>query len=323
MSCTIVAMLRLFGVVALMAMVLQTSSTFAEPLNLVQLKRHGLAAANRPVESGNASSQRLPVKSRRAVQHSTRAPEAVHSSGGRQARQAHAKQNKGTAGGATSASSSNPLAPIKKDRRIVASGLPALLQGTSVSPELGASAPTQAAEAAVKPGSEANSPLRGDTHRPSDRVGSPGKCDLGDAMKKRVDEVIARFCSTNGASLEQARLAWQTKELESLGRNVQEATAELDKKLGELKSLRDAIAKMREQQNEKVVTIFAEMRPDAAAQQLSSMSQPDAVGILSGMLPKTASLILNEMPPKQAALLSGAMLANKDRGKPYATSPQN
>jgi flagellar motility protein MotE (MotC chaperone) len=141
-------------------------------------------------------------------------------------------------------------------------------------------------------------------------------------MNKRVEDVVERFCSKNAASLEQARLSWQMKQLEELSRSVQEASVRIDEKLQELRSLRDEIAKLREQQNGKVVGIFAEMRPDAAAQQLGSMTPADAVGILGAMQPKGAGLILNEMPAKQAAMLSEAMLANKDRRLPSATKPQ-
>ncbi|WP_420846328.1 MotE family protein [Microvirga brassicacearum] len=59
--------------------------------------------------------------------------------------------------------------------------------------------------------------------------------------------------------------------------------------------------------DEKVVSIYARMRPDAAAVQLANMDIEIAAAILAKLNPRASSAVLNEMEPARAAQLTNVI----------------
>jgi flagellar motility protein MotE (MotC chaperone) len=68
---------------------------------------------------------------------------------------------------------------------------------------------------------------------------------------------------------------------------------------------RDEAMKLAE---DNVVAIYAKMRPEAAASQLSAMDDAMAAAVLTKLTSRNAGAILNEMEPGRAARLTNAMV---------------
>jgi flagellar motility protein MotE (MotC chaperone) len=62
-----------------------------------------------------------------------------------------------------------------------------------------------------------------------------------------------------------------------------------------------------------VIAIYAQMKPNAAAQHLSAMEDAMASAILAKLSPRTASAILNEMEPARAAQLTSGMVYQEEK----------
>jgi flagellar motility protein MotE (MotC chaperone) len=117
----------------------------------------------------------------------------------------------------------------------------------------------------------------------------------------------AQFCANIADPAADARFAWQAKMLADLEQQLAERIAELDRRQAEFEGWmqrRDAFLKKAE---DGVVAIYAKMRPDAAAQQLSTIDDETAAAVLAKLVPRNASAILNEMDPQRAAQLTMAI----------------
>ena len=120
------------------------------------------------------------------------------------------------------------------------------------------------------------------------------------------------YCANFADEARDLRFALQQKKLK-------EMEAALDKKIGELEdkrleylswlAARDAELKKAEAG---LVAIYAKMRPDAAAQQLTLLDRETAASILRQLKARNSSAILNEMAETPAAQLS-ALLAQPDK----------
>ncbi len=84
-----------------------------------------------------------------------------------------------------------------------------------------------------------------------------------------------RFCANVGDAARDARFAWEVRTLTDLKSEIEAKTEALEKKRAELEEWvkrRDDLLKLAEQ---RVVDIYAKMRPDAAASELSSTRPAD------------------------------------------------
>ena len=73
---------------------------------------------------------------------------------------------------------------------------------------------------------------------------------------------------------------------------------------------------------ESVVTIYARMKPDAAAAQLVAMDEETAAAVLTKLDPRNASAILNEMEATQAARLTATIGGAANVNLPGRSKPQ-
>jgi flagellar motility protein MotE (MotC chaperone) len=115
------------------------------------------------------------------------------------------------------------------------------------------------------------------------------------------------YCVNIADAAADARLAWQKKTLADLEQEIAKRVELLEAKTAEYQrwlARRDEFSKKAQ---ESVVTIYARMRPDAAAAQLVAMDEETAAAVLTKLDPRNASAILNEMDPAQAARLAGTI----------------
>jgi flagellar motility protein MotE (MotC chaperone) len=83
--------------------------------------------------------------------------------------------------------------------------------------------------------------------------------------------------------------------------------AQLEEKTAEYQSWLARREEFSRKAQQVVVTIYARMRPDAAAAQLVAMDEEMAAAVLTKLEPRNASLILNEMDAAQAARLTATI----------------
>jgi flagellar motility protein MotE (MotC chaperone) len=154
-------------------------------------------------------------------------------------------------------------------------------------------------------------------------LGGPGAAQDGhtqDAQKpkpvaeKPGDTDASRYCANVAPSIAEARLAWQTKRLNELDARVKQRISDLEK--AEAVS-REWIAKREELMkaaSDALVAIYAKMRPENAARQISTMDDRMAAAILGKLKPTVAGAILDEMEAERASRLAG-MIAGAEEKK--------
>jgi flagellar motility protein MotE (MotC chaperone) len=122
-----------------------------------------------------------------------------------------------------------------------------------------------------------------------------------------VDANAALYCRNIANPAADARYARQADSLAKMEKQVEARIAELEKKRAEYEEWVNRRSDFLAKADESVVAIYSQMRPDAAAQQISIMDAEAAAAILSKLQPRTASAILNEMDARVAAHLTNVM----------------
>jgi flagellar motility protein MotE (MotC chaperone) len=115
------------------------------------------------------------------------------------------------------------------------------------------------------------------------------------------------YCINIADAAADARLAWQKKMLADLEAEIAKRVAQLEEKTAEYQSWLARREEFSRKAQQVVVTIYARMRPDAAAAQLVAMDEEMAAAVLTKLEPRNASLILNEMDAAQAARLTATI----------------
>lgn len=120
-------------------------------------------------------------------------------------------------------------------------------------------------------------------------------------------EQAKNYCEAIADQAKDARIAWQMRALFDVEHQMKAKITELDAKIAELRmwvKRRDEILQRAEGH---VVNIYANMRPDAAALQLTSLDDETAVSILLQMKARKASSVLAELASERAAYLTDLM----------------
>lgn len=126
------------------------------------------------------------------------------------------------------------------------------------------------------------------------------------ASQKEVEQ----FCTNIADPARERRYALKKKELEKLRERIEMRMKALQNKRDDLDvwvSKRDAFVDMAK---ESLVDIYSKMRPDAAAERLSMLSDGLAAAILMKLKPSKAGVILNEMKTAKAAAISTVIAAS-------------
>ncbi len=124
---------------------------------------------------------------------------------------------------------------------------------------------------------------------------------------------MKQFCANLAAIAGDARIAWQTSKLRELEAQITQRISELDSKreqLAEWVQKRDAAFK---KASDAVIAIYAQMKPNAAAQHLSAMEDAMAAAIIAKLTPRASSAILSEMEPARAAQLTSRLISREEK----------
>ncbi len=131
--------------------------------------------------------------------------------------------------------------------------------------------------------------------------------DTGAEELNAAIEQARNYCEAIADQAKDARIAWQMRALFDVEHQMKTRITELEAKIAELRGWvkrRDEILQRAEGH---VVNIYANMRPDAAAQQLTSLDDETAVSILLQMKARKASSVLAELASERAAYLTDLM----------------
>ncbi|MCG6122843.1 MAG: MotE family protein [Microvirga sp.] len=114
----------------------------------------------------------------------------------------------------------------------------------------------------------------------------------------------ARYCEAIRDPAREARVAWQAQSLLDIEARVEARIAELAALRAEYETWLARREDFLRKAEETVISIYARMRPDAAAAQLAAMDNETAGAVIAKLNPRQSSAILNEMEPGRAALLT-------------------
>lgn len=127
---------------------------------------------------------------------------------------------------------------------------------------------------------------------------------------------VERFCSNIADAARDRRYALQAEELKQLQAQVDGRLKALEEKRAEYETWLKRREVFLARAEEGVVKIYADMKPDAAAERLAAVKPELAAAILMKLEPRKAGVILNEMDTKAAAALTGVMASAARRVDP-------
>jgi flagellar motility protein MotE (MotC chaperone) len=147
--------------------------------------------------------------------------------------------------------------------------------------------------------------------RPGDRDVAPVAREAAPqavaAAAPEPPSVVQQYCTNIRDAAADARLAWQMEALRELEKEVEQRIADLDARQAEFEDWLRRREEFVARAKQNLVAVYANMRPDAAAQQLAILEDEEAASVLANLVPRAASAILNEMDPQRAAQLALAM----------------
>jgi len=121
------------------------------------------------------------------------------------------------------------------------------------------------------------------------------------------DPAKTGYCATIADAAADARFAWQKEQLAALEKQVEERIRRLEEKRAEYEAAVQRRKEFLAKADESVVAVYAKMRADAAALQLTNMPEDNAAAILVKLNARTASAVLAEMEASRAASLARKM----------------
>lgn len=125
---------------------------------------------------------------------------------------------------------------------------------------------------------------------------------------------VERFCTNIAEPARERRYAILQAQIETLETGVETRMRALEAKRAEVEEWlgkRDAFLDRAE---DRLVAIYDNMRPDAAAERLALLDDALAAGIVMKLKPKRAALVLNEMDTARAAAVSALIAASMEHG---------
>lgn len=136
--------------------------------------------------------------------------------------------------------------------------------------------------------------------------GGPAPAVTPEAAASAGDNA-AEYCRNIANAAADARYARQADALAAMEKELEDRIAKLEAKRSEYEEWVKRRQEMLDKADAAVVAIYSQMRPDAAANQISVMDAEAAAAILAKLTPRTASAILNEMDAATAAALTDVM----------------
>jgi flagellar motility protein MotE (MotC chaperone) len=132
-----------------------------------------------------------------------------------------------------------------------------------------------------------------------------------------------QYCSGIANAAADARFAWQKQTLLETEKKVEQSVEELNVKILEYQKWMARRDEFSRKAQASITDIYAKMKPDAAAQQLSALDEETAAAVLIKLSPKISSALMAEMDAKKAARLTSIIAGSSKgpKGKPPATPP--
>jgi flagellar motility protein MotE (MotC chaperone) len=168
---------------------------------------------------------------------------------------------------------------------------------------------------------ETNKPAGEPAETPAKLAASPAP----EAQQKPLEALppdatpVQQYCYNTNDAAADARFAWQAKKIAEMEAELAKRIDLLESRTEEFKTWLARRDEFSKKANEKLVSFYARMRPDAAAVQLAAMDEETAAALLTKLEPKTASVVMGEMDPARAAriaaIISGAARVPPQRAR--------
>jgi flagellar motility protein MotE (MotC chaperone) len=132
-----------------------------------------------------------------------------------------------------------------------------------------------------------------------------------------------QYCSNIANAAADARFAWQKQTLLETEKKVEKSVEELNVKIIEYQKWMARRDEFSRKAQSAITDIYAKMKPDAAALQLSALDEETAAAVLIKLSPKISSALMAEMDAKKAARLTAIIAGSSKgpKGKPPAPPP--
>jgi flagellar motility protein MotE (MotC chaperone) len=135
----------------------------------------------------------------------------------------------------------------------------------------------------------------------------PAEAETAEQAPEGDGSIVQQYCTNVRDAAADARFAWQMEALRDLEEQVDDRIAALDARQAEFEDWLRRREELAAKAKATLVAVYANMRPDAAAQQLAILEDEEAAAVLTNLVPRTASAIMTEMEPERAAQLAIAM----------------
>jgi flagellar motility protein MotE (MotC chaperone) len=132
-----------------------------------------------------------------------------------------------------------------------------------------------------------------------------------------------QYCKNIANAAADARFAWQKQTLADTEKQVEKRVEELNVKIAEYQKWLARRDDFSRKAQSAITDIYAKMKPDAAAQQLTALDEETAAAVITKLSPKISSTLMAEMDAKKAARLTAIIAgsAKGPKGKPPAPPP--
>jgi flagellar motility protein MotE (MotC chaperone) len=148
--------------------------------------------------------------------------------------------------------------------------------------------------------------------------GTPGKDEKAPPSVAHV-AIPDDYCANIADQARDARYQLQAITLNDLRKKLEEETARLEAKRASVEAL---LKKREEEMNRarrELIDIYAKMKPDAAAAQLSLLDPETSASVMRQLKPQGASAILTEMKPEVAAAIAALLAQTPDKADAATT----
>jgi flagellar motility protein MotE (MotC chaperone) len=139
-----------------------------------------------------------------------------------------------------------------------------------------------------------------------------------DELSRKVDLLVTgalgpqtdaeRYCRNIADVAKDAKFEWQVKTIGELEDALAQRTRELDAKRAEVEEWIKKRERFMAMAGERLAGIYSKMKPDAAAEQIRTLSPLTGAALMMTLQPRIASSILNEMPTEDASRLASLMI---------------
>ncbi|MDX5593665.1 hypothetical protein [Pseudovibrio sp. SPO723] len=149
---------------------------------------------------------------------------------------------------------------------------------------------------------------------------SAQEAEMSEKQQQQSIEDALNYCQNVSEDADAARMKWQLRAMFDAEEQMNAKIIELDAKIEELRNWVERREQILQRAEGHVVEIYAKMRSEAAATQLSTLDDITAVSVLMQLKPRQAGAILAEMPAERAAYLTDTMALLTQKYKKGADS---